>query len=331
MKRVLLSCALLSIFSLAQAQTLPCPVDIKSNQGGGNCGPCASNPSLTDKQATAKVTLTFNANISASCAPRLVSLQSRDGRQRPIQCGSANSVEFRGGRTTIEYCLYGFEGEGNNDGNFLNAPSLNVVLIYPVGCFGSDGTTPVRCGTAGAPLPVVFSSFAAQRKTGSNVLLRWTTGAESNNKGFTVQRFTGIQWVNVGFVPTAAPIGISNTQLNYQFTDLSAGSGRTQYRILQTDFDGRTSFSEIRVVGATGAAASVTVLPNPSSGTFTLLLDAGMGLQNVFVSDVSGRTVRQYRNADQSIRVENLQPGVYAIRVVDARTGAQMVEKAVVQ
>jgi uncharacterized protein (DUF2141 family) len=46
---------------------------------------------------------------------------------------------------------------------------------------------------------------------------------------------------------------------------------------------------------------------------------------------MSGRTVKQWRGVtDDNLKVTNLTPGVYAIRVIDQRSGAQTNDRLVV-
>jgi hypothetical protein len=65
-----------------------------------------------------------------------------------------------------------------------------------------------------------------------------------NNDYFTIER--SADGVNFSFVATVTGAGHSNTLLEYLYTDASPLKGNSYYRLKQTDFDGETSFSEIR-------------------------------------------------------------------------------------
>lgn len=175
-----------------------------------------------------------------------------------------------------------------------------------------------------------FRALRAERK-GTAVQLQWTTEKEINIRGYIVERYTGSEWLNVGFVPALSADDISATQRNYIFTDFSAGSGALLYRLVQRGVDHSQLISSSLQVGPQGAAPSVTIYPNPSRGNFTVLLDGSMGLQNVFLADMAGRMIAIYRDAAQSIEVKDLMAGTYVLRIVDNKTGRQLTEKVVVQ
>lgn len=182
-----------------------------------------------------------------------------------------------------------------------------------------------------APLPVSFVSFNATRSA-SNVNISWSTASEQNNNGFAIERNIGGVWSEVAFVPTQAQFGNSDVLLNYAFTDLNTTKGITQYRIKQLDFNGKSKYSEIRSVRGDGQDVKLTVYPNPTSdGKVNIAFDDQKGVRNVSVLDMSGRTVRQMNGiTNNNITIENLMPGMYTIRVTVPETGAQAVEKIIV-
>ena len=74
------------------------------------------------------------------------------------------------------------------------------------------------------------------------------------------------------------------------------------------------------------------IYPNPSQdGSVNILFDEDRSNRDVMVSDMSGRIVKQYRNVTASnMRIDNLLPGVYSIRIVNQLNGTQTTEKLVV-
>jgi hypothetical protein len=182
-----------------------------------------------------------------------------------------------------------------------------------------------------ATLPVSFKSFNANRNKGMAVL-RWETSTEQNNKGFYVQRNTGRGWSDVGYVASKANGGNSNATLGYDFSDPNTEKGVTQYRILQVDLDGKSKVSDVRTVRGESQDNRVMIYPNPSNdGSVNIMFDDARGNRDVMVSDMSGRVVKQYRNVTASnMRIDNLQAGVYSIRIANVNDGTQRVEKLVV-
>ncbi len=185
--------------------------------------------------------------------------------------------------------------------------------------------------TAGGPLPVYFKSFRAMRSSSQNVLVTWVTATEQNNNGFYVQRNTSGRWENMTFVPTRAINGNSSIDLNYSFTDANNTKGISQYRILQLDINAVQKISEVSIVRG-DQNGKISVFPNPSfDGNATILFEDQNSARNISIVDLSGRVVKQWVNiTNNNLKIENLKPGFYSIRVFNKLTGEQSVHKIVV-
>ena len=229
-----------------------------------------------------------------------------------------------GGNYTSGF-IYGYTGN-------TTPPSINKNLIIAVTTVGLENDQLALASGGCSPLPVDFKSFSATRNH-SNVLLKWETSTELNNTGFAVERNTNGTWQQVGFVASQATGGNSNDILSYQFTDFNNTKGISQYRIRQIDFDNRSKYSEIRSVRGESQIGQVIVYPNPSiDGRVNVsFVDASGIRRDVSVADMSGRTLRQWRGiTNNNLQIENLQPGMYTLRVVVPTTGEQTVTKIVV-
>lgn len=200
-------------------------------------------------------------------------------------------------------------------------------------CGSTNITTATNSNiTISTPLPVDFKSFTATRNK-SNVLLKWVTSTEKNNSGFAVERsLDNATWQEIAFVPTQATGGNSSTDLSYQYIDLNNSKGVTQYRIKQVDIDSRSKYSEIRSVKGDGQMGNIIVYPNPTAdGRINVVFDDANTIREIAVVDMSGRTVKQIRGiSNNNVTIENLQPGMYSLRVFVPGTGEQSVQKIVV-
>lgn len=137
-------------------------------------------------------------------------------------------------------------------------------LFFGGGNDGSSGTAFVSdCweGTGGVYIPVELSSFTAS-VINNNVQLKWSTASELNNSGFQIERSSGQQWSNIGFVDG---YGTTTDIQHYLFNDNNLESGVYSYRLKQIDFDGTFSYSneiEVDVNGVTTFALEQNY-PNP--------------------------------------------------------------------
>jgi hypothetical protein len=92
------------------------------------------------------------------------------------------------------------------------------------------------------PLPVTLVDFDAKPYL-NNVKTSWTSSSEINNDFFTVERSpNGVDFTFAGRVEGA---GNSDYEINYTLIDKNFDSGINYYRLKQTDFDGKETFSPI--------------------------------------------------------------------------------------
>lgn len=109
-------------------------------------------------------------------------------------------------------------------------------------------------------LPLQWLSFTVQ-KQGNNSLLKWSTANEKNTKSFTVQHSANATvWNTIGEIEAA---GGSVARKEYSYLDKNPANGVNYYRILQTDIDGRNSYSDIRSIEFYRYDKTFTVLNNP--------------------------------------------------------------------
>ena len=208
--------------------------------------------------------------------------------------------------------------------------NADVIVIYKTkrGCFDKVVAVLTSC----SPLPVHFGTFTAKRTSSSNVNLVWTTLTELNNTGFEVQRNINGNWETMTFIPTQAANGNSDAMLTYTYHDMNSAKGMTQYRIKQIDFDGKSEFTSIRAVRGEGQPGKTIIYPNPSmNGKINVVFEDVSVTRSVTLTDMTGRIVQQWRTVtNNNLQIENLNPGIYMLRIIVPDTGEQTTEKIVV-
>ncbi|RLD59051.1 MAG: hypothetical protein DRJ01_11810, partial [Bacteroidetes bacterium] len=125
---------------------------------------------------------------------------------------------------------------GNPADDFSKQPSGSSAINQ-----GAYGNTPQAARSPGF-LPIELFSFKAERVS-SQVVLRWETASEYNNDYFTIERSTNA--IDFNPIEKVEGAGNSNNILNYEVTDINPFSGTSYYRLKQTDFDGKYSYSYI--------------------------------------------------------------------------------------
>lgn len=151
-------------------------------------------------------------------------------------------------------------------------------------------------------LPLTLLSFNAEEKEHKSVILSWSTSNEINNDFFTIEKnIEGTNFTSIGVVDAYPKAQIIN---HYSFTDNHISAGISYYRLVQTDFDGRKTFSNVVPVKIT-TTDGATIKPNPSpTGKFTVDLGEIKTKLQVIVTDLSGRKIfSQYLSASRFLNI----------------------------
>lgn len=142
--------------------------------------------------------------------------------------------------------------------------------------------------------PVELVSFSASRAADGNVLLRWQTATELNNKEFIIERSSSEnagEWKEAGRVNGS---GTTSSPKQYTFEDSYLFAAH--YRLRQIDFDGSEHYSpETEVAAGRNEAASFALLgnfPNPFNPSTTIRFTLGVRAETgLNIYDISGRRV----------------------------------------
>ncbi|MEP6724691.1 MAG: SBBP repeat-containing protein [Bacteroidota bacterium] len=167
----------------------------------------------------------------------------------------------------------------------------------------------------GSALPVQLLDFAAKVTDKNTVDISWTTAAETNNDYFTVERSKdGLHFEQVAIVKGSIN---STIAINYLSTDKTPYSGKSYYRLRQTDLDGKYTFSALLQVQINTANSNAfTIYPNPVQQVLQVQLTAAANRNIVWqVQDASGKILKQqgdqWHGSNQSIDVSGLPAGMY--------------------
>ena len=153
----------------------------------------------------------------------------------------------------------GSGGDNNSGGSAGTASTGSGNTGAEEGVFDAGDTA--TNGTGSNPLPIELLYFNAHSYN-QGVDLKWSTATEINNMGFTVERSAdGVIWEEINRQSGA---GNSSFRLDYDFWDDAPLSGRSYYRLRQTDFNGEFSLSDVATIYRSEAqSANIAVYPNP--------------------------------------------------------------------
>jgi len=151
------------------------------------------------------------------------------------------------------------------------------------------------------------------------VMLNWSTVNEINNNHFTIQHSAdAITFKDLGQIQGA---GNSNSKINYLFIDYQPINGSSYYRLMQTDFDGHSTFSNILNLKRKDNV-EFRIFPNPLGSTTTIILkeDANENISNCKFKlfNTLGEEVLKATLSEQatSLNTQNLISGIYFYKII---------------
>lgn len=167
-------------------------------------------------------------------------------------------------------------------------------------------------------LPVELLDFSIDQ-TSSLLNIQWSTATEIDNDYFTIEK--SIDGANYVEVATVQGAGNSMNVLNYSTTDI-APTEVTYYRLKQTDFDGKFTYSKVIVVKPSKIEDQPRIYPNPSSSQIAHLnVGSDFESKQIEIMDASGKRVMEILPTTSIIEVEGLSEGFYFISIYNTQTG----------
>jgi hypothetical protein len=180
---------------------------------------------------------------------------------------------------------------------------------------GLSGRTEIALGASSGHLPISLLSFSAEAKD-NDIILNWKTATEINNDYFTIERSTDSKVFEI--IEKLYGAGNSNMILKYDYTDRNVkeavNSDKVYYRLKQTDFDGKYTYSGIIAISLTGEESKpfelLSASPNPFVNDIYLNISStieGSALVKIFSSN--GTTLKT-NNVD-------IQTGINTVTIND--------------
>jgi hypothetical protein len=170
--------------------------------------------------------------------------------------------------------------------------------------------------TAGA-LPVRLLSFNAGC-SGNAVHIKWTTTAESSNKLFTLEKSNNGAAFEILAEIQPAMAG-SAARNEYQFTDRQPASGKTYYRLRQTDWNGRSVYLTT-IIADCSTRSAPAAFPNPVGRQLQIAANRSYRTVKLELLTAAGVLLAQTRHDTYignilTVPAQQWSPGVYLLRL----------------
>ncbi len=233
--------------------------------------------------------------------------------------GLPQYVEENGPTGIIDEIFYFSNGDLN--GTFLLSDNLvieyaenseySVNISDAFNCFGNETQTPAPCSKNSIEL----LDFYGETTERSNELF-WTTASEKDHDFFTIEKsLDGINFMSISKIESE---GNSNFIQEYNFSDNEIANSKSFYRILDTDINGNTNYSNI-VLLERRTLSDISIYPNPFENYINLNF-LPEGHFNIQILDVSGKII--YQDAIASMEQNHLKintsdfvSGIYFIQI----------------
>jgi hypothetical protein len=162
-------------------------------------------------------------------------------------------------------------------------------------------------------LPIHIQDFNAKAQN-ETVKLSWVTAQEFNNNYFILQRsIDGIEWSDLERIEGQ---GTSEELSFYQYNDLHPQTGTNYYRLIQFDFDGNRTYSNVKAVDFDQHYPNqLQLYPNPSTGIVNIQLGQNLPVKSIRIFNSLGQLVEHYSNSETVLNLNHLEKGIYHLEI----------------
>ncbi|MBR4582613.1 MAG: hypothetical protein IKO34_02245, partial [Bacteroidales bacterium] len=136
------------------------------------------------------------------------------------------------------------EGDYDGSGSITAAEPLVIEISGAKAAGEGDYFVTFASSNNNLVLPIELTSFTATCD-GRSALVEWTTATEKNNDYFSLERSDDA--INFTEVARVAGAGNSIEPIDYAYNDYSIHGGDNYYRLVQVDYDGTRTVSEVIV------------------------------------------------------------------------------------
>ena len=242
---------------------------------------------------------------------------------------SAGKVSFISGTGLIDHITISNELKKNY---IANSTDIEDARTYIAGYNASSASDHLPIFTRmtlqdQAALPVKLTRFQAEPQ-GNLVVIDWSTGQESNNAFFVVERSPD----GLVFYPikTVAGAGTTSQPRSYQAVDSFPLPGTSYYRLQQVDADGKRTQSNVVQVQIGAQAGGLSVSPNPVTSYLHITGNSAETNYKAQINGLDGKVLVETRGTISQInrvlnqRVGSIKPGMYVISLQTARTRSSL-------
>ncbi len=178
-------------------------------------------------------------------------------------------------------------------------------------------------------LPITLISFNASVQENNTVKVDWTTAQEVNNALFSIERSeNAVDFEVIGFKEGA---GDSNAILEYSFIDNEPLEGISYYRLVQTDFNGQFTTSQLSRIELKSENHPPKLYPNPIRQGQELHIQVPVKVEDLYQVVAVGTSGQIKYSSEKHLQkglnelvisTTNFNQGLHLIRVSSSKNGS---------
>ncbi|WP_188936598.1 NHL domain-containing protein [Puia dinghuensis] len=193
----------------------------------------------------------------------------------------------------------------------FDTPNCNMYI----GDYVNNRVRKITGGFTGCtPLPLQWLSFTGKSKDSYNFLEWQTVGGTSKDHVEIERSKDSRNFEAIGVVNEA---GDAAQPYSYSFVDRYPLNGINYYRLIQTDNDGKLTYSQIiAVTGPQLSNLSINIYPNPGNGQ--IRLTSSDIIEEMKISNLAGQIVYHRRSNEKNLSLQLDKTGVYFIQITTA-------------
>jgi Secretion system C-terminal sorting domain len=204
-----------------------------------------------------------------------------------------------------------------NEGDFTTI--VGSVTNGWVKSFSVNSWSPFTLGSINliSPLPITWLDVNGSVNSNKIATINWHV-AEQNVLNFTVEKsIDGVTFVEIG-----TQVSKGNGQNNYTLTDAQPITGKVLYRIMQTDVNGKKTYSNIILLQASNNNI-ITLYPNPTADYVNIFVSNNNLLKTTAaLFDINGKQIKTILlNANTvQLSLNDVASGTYFMRFANGET-----------
>lgn len=210
----------------------------------------------------------------------------------------------------------------HNGGTTTNIPSYILDDIFGTSRAGTHDIGAVVIGNTN--LPVELFSFTAEKYNEKQAIIKWITVSETNNDYYTLERSNdGISFETIEIIKGA---GTTNSLKSYITYDLNPLRGLNYYKLKQTDYDGKYSYSQIVSLNFSDDGFIANIYPNPFNDYLYVDLQGDTNDDSLLsLYDMTGNLIIEKNISESGSHItinlgEEIPEGFYIIKIHNSST-----------